>query len=147
VINASKQLKFKLQGEYGEGYENYIADVTPDVALQSNPGNTVTPAKGKALPAWGFFAFTEVEWTPKLKSSIGYSMLDIDNTDLQSPQAFRMAQYGLFNLRCYPVNNVMVGLEYQYGRRDNFDDGFHSNGNKIQFSFKFNFSTKAGTDN
>jgi hypothetical protein len=27
VINAGKRLKFKLQGEYGEGFENYIADV------------------------------------------------------------------------------------------------------------------------
>lgn len=142
VINAGKRVKFKLQGEYGEGYENYIADSSPDVALESNPGNPSTPAKGKALPAWGFFTFTEVEWTPKLKSSIGYSMLTINNTNLQAPSAFRRGQYALINLRSYPVDNVLFGVEYQYGKRNNFSDGFSSAASKIQFSFKFNFSNK-----
>jgi DcaP outer membrane protein len=142
VINVGKRLKFKLQGEYGEGFENYMADPSPDVALESNPGNSISPVKGKALPAWGFLSFVEVEWTPKLKSSIGYSMINITNADLQSPDAFRKGQYALINLRCYPIDNVMMGIEYQYGKRDNFSDGFYSNGNKIQFSFKFNFSHK-----
>jgi len=142
TINAGKRLKFKLQGEYGEGCENYIADPSPDVALESNPGNTLAPVKGKALPVWGFFSFVEIEWTQRLKSSLGYSMLTIENSDLQSPDAFRQGKYGLINLRYYPVNNVMMGIEYQYGRRDNFYDGFHSMANKIQFSFKYNFSHK-----
>jgi hypothetical protein len=38
----------------------------------------------------------------------------------------------------------MVGGEYQWGRRTNFSDGFHSDGQKIQFSFKYNFSWKLG---
>ena len=140
VINAGKRLKFKLQGEYGEGFENYMADPSPDIALESNPGNSLTPVKGKALPAWGFLSFVELEWTPKLKSSLGYSMINISNADLQSPDAFRKGQYALINLRCYPVDNVQFGIEYQYGKRNNFSDGFYSTGNKIQFSFKFNFS-------
>jgi len=142
VINAGSHVKFKIQGEYGEGFENYIADVSPDIALESNPGNTFTPAKGKALPAWGFFGFVEISWTQKLKSSIGYSMLTVQNTDLQSPDAFRRGQYALINLRCYPFTNSMIGIEYQYGKRDNFSDGFFSTANKIQCSFKYNFSSK-----
>ena len=142
VINASKRLRLKLQGEYGEGFENYMADPSPDVALESNPGNSVTPVKGKALPGWGFLTFIEVDWTQKLKSSIGYSMIDIENSNLQSPDAFSKGQYALINFRYYPVENMTAGIEYQYGRRDNFNDGFYSNANKIQFSFKFNFSHK-----
>lgn len=142
VINASKKLKLKLQGEIGEGYQNYTADPSPDIALESNPGNPTAPAKGKALPLWGFFAFAEYKWCEKVQSSFGYSVVNVTNGDLQSPDAYRRGQYGLFNLRYYPVNNLMMGIEYQYGRRDNYHDGFHSNGNKIQFSFKFNFSEK-----
>jgi hypothetical protein len=142
VINAAKCLKFKLQGEYGEGFENYIADPSPDVALETNSGNAMAPVKGKALPVWGFFSFAEVEWAQKLKSSLGYSLLTINNSDLQSPDAFRKGQYALINLRYYPVDNMMIGIEYQYGRRDNFSDGFFSTANKIQCSFKFNFSYK-----
>jgi len=38
----------------------------------------------------------------------------------------------------------MVGGEFQWGRRTNFNDGFHSDGYKAQFSFKYNFSYKIG---
>src|SRR5262249_7535744 len=96
------------------------------------------------LPVWGFFSFAEIKWTPKLESSIGYSMLTIDNSDLQSSTAFRKGQYGLINFRYYPVERVMFGAEYQYGRRDNFSDGFHSVGNKIQIMFEFNFLQRFG---
>ena len=135
-----------MQGETGEGFQNYTADPSPDLALQSNPGNTITPVKGKALPLWGFFSFVEMKWSEKLQTSIGYSMMTVTNTDLQSPDAFRQGQYGLVNLRYYPVNNLMMGLEYQYGKRENFSDGFQSFANKIQFSFKFNFSQKFEVD-
>lgn len=143
VINAGSKIKFKLQGVFGEGIENYIADVTPDVGLKSQPGNTDKPVKGVALPAWGFFSFVEIKWNTNLESSIGYSMLTIENSDLQSASAFRQGQYGLFNLRFYPVPKVMIGAEYQCGRRDNFKDGFHSVGNKIQLLFEYNFSQKS----
>jgi hypothetical protein len=140
VVDLTKKIKFKFQGEWGEGFQNHIADPSPDVALQSNPSNPASPAKGKALPVWGFFTFIEYKWSEKLKSSMGYSTMEIKNADLQSPDAFRMGQYALFNLRYYAVENLMLGIEYQYGRRDNFSDGFHSSCHKIQFAFKCNFS-------
>ncbi|MHA4843606.1 DcaP family trimeric outer membrane transporter [Flavitalea antarctica] len=140
VIDITKKLKFKFQGEWGEGFQNHIADPSPDVALESNPSDPVTPAKGKALPVLGFFSFVEYKWSKKLHSSVGYSMMEIKNADLQSPDAFRMGQYALCNLRYYAVENVMLGIEYQYGRRDNYSDGFHSVCHKIQFAFKCNFS-------
>ena len=140
VLNASSKVKFKLQGVYGKGIENYIADVTPDIGLASVKDNPAKPFTGVALPAFGFFSFAEIKWNMKLESSIGFSMLTIDNSDLQGAAAFRQGQYGLLNFRYYPVPKVMMGAEYQYGRRDNFTDGFHSIGNKIQLLFEFNFS-------
>ena len=38
----------------------------------------------------------------------------------------------------------MMGGEFQWGRRENFSDGFHSDDVKLQFSFKYNFSHKLG---
>ena len=38
----------------------------------------------------------------------------------------------------------MVGGEFQWGRRENFSDGFKYDGYKVQFSFKYNFSYKLG---
>jgi hypothetical protein len=142
VLKVSKKVTLKTQGVYGKGIENYIADAPADVGLESQPGNTLQPLQGKALPVWGFFSFAEITWNKRLRSSIGYSMETISNTDLQSSNAFRKGQYGVINLRYSPVYVMMFAVEYQYGRRDNFSDGFHSTGNKIQFSFKFNFSEK-----
>ena len=142
VINAGNKIKLKMQGVYGKGIENYIADVTPDVGLKSQPGNLAQPFQGTALPAWGFFTFAEIKWTKTLESSVGYSMLKIENSDLQSTRAFKRGQYGLINFRYHPVTNLVCAIEYQYGRRDNFSDGFYSTGNKIQLSFEFLFSKK-----
>jgi hypothetical protein len=142
VIHATKKITFKIQGVYGQGIENYIADAPADIGLQSNPGNPSQPFKGKALPVFGFFSFAEISWSRTLQSSVGYSLEKIKNSDLQSANDFRKGQYGLINLRYNPVRNATVGIEYQYGRRDNFSDGFHSTGNKIQVSFEFNFSDK-----
>jgi hypothetical protein len=91
--------------------------------------------------AWGLFGFAEVEWTQKLKSSIGYSILTIESSDLQSADAFRRGQYALINLRCYPFNDAMIGIEYQYGRMDNFSDGFFPPRIKSNFNSNSIFQT------
>ena len=43
-----------------------------------------------------------------------------------------------------PVPNVMMGGELQWGRRENFSDGWTYDGVKVQFSFKYSFSHKIG---
>lgn len=145
VVQVSKKIKLKFQGEAGQGIQSYIADAPPDVGLQtSHDGNPAKPFHGKALPVWGFFSFLEIKWHQGLESSMGYSREQITNSDLQLPGAFRKGQYVLFNLRYYPIQNVMAGLEYQYGSRDNFSDGFHTGCNKVQVTFKINFSSWLG---
>jgi len=39
-----------------------------------------------------------------------------------------------------PTPGVTAGVEFQWGNRDNFTDGFTSDIRKIQFSFKYAFS-------
>ena len=51
-----------------------------------------------------------------MSSAIGYSMIDIDNTDGQSANAFKRGDYALANIMFYPVKNVMFGPEIQWGR-------------------------------
>jgi len=36
----------------------------------------------------------------------------------------------------------MMGGEFQWGRRENFSDGFTSNDYRLQFSFKYSFAAK-----
>jgi hypothetical protein len=46
----------------------------------------------------------------------------------------------LINLLYAPVKNCLAGVEFQWGDRDNFKDGWSTSISKIQFSFKYNFS-------
>ena len=72
---------------------------------------------------------------------MGYSRQDIDNSNAQGPTAFKKGEYALANLLYTPVPNAMVGGELQWGRRKNVN-GFQSEGFKLQFSFKYNFTYK-----
>ena len=139
-LNLGSRSVARLQAMYGEGVQNYMNDAPADVGIENNPGNPVAPIKGVALPVTGVVAFLDHTWNTKFTSSIGYSMVDIDNTAQQAPDAFSKAQYALGNLLYTPTPGVTVGAEFQWGNRDNFADGFTSDIRKIQFSFKYAFS-------
>jgi hypothetical protein len=149
-LNFSSNLKptskdvIRLQLVYGEGIENYMNDAPVDIGIARNPGNTVSPIKGVAIPILGLVAFLDHGWNDTWSSTVGYSLTDQDNTEGQTPDAYRRGHYALVNLLYTPVPNVMMGGEFQWGRRENFSDGFKSDGVKIQFSFKYNFSHTLG---
>jgi DcaP outer membrane protein len=149
-LNVSSNLKFgesdvlRAQFTFGEGIQNEMNDSPVDIGIVDNFSNPVTPLLGKPIPIVAYAVFLDHTWNEKFSSAIGYSAQDNDNTDGQAPDAFRIGRYALGNLLYYPVPNVMMGGELQWGRRENFSDGFHSDGFKIQFSFKYNFSWKHG---
>jgi hypothetical protein len=129
---------------YGEGIENYFNDAPVDVGRQRNPGNTVTPVVGNALPVLGLVAYLDHNWSSTWTTAAGYSRVDVSNSDLQAADAFRTGQYGSANLLATPAQNVTLGGEAQWARRQNFADGFSVNDFRVQFSFKYNFSYKVG---
>jgi len=148
-VNLSSNLKpsandtIRLQYVFGEGIQNYMNDSPVDVGIVNDFSNKVTPIRGETIPIRASVIFLDHNWNQKYSTSIGYSRQDNDNTDGQAPSAFRVGQYALGNLLYTPVPNVMVGGEFQWGRREDFG-GFHSDGVKVQFSFKYNFSYKVG---
>jgi hypothetical protein len=145
-LNLSSNLKFgtgnvaRLQLVYGEGVQNYMNDAPADIGIENNPGNATAPVKGVALPVLGVVAFLDHNWNDRFSTAIGYSMVDIDNSPQQAPSAYKKGQYALGNLLYYPVKNVMMGAELQWGTRENFSDGWDTEDYRIQFSFKYNFS-------
>jgi hypothetical protein len=150
-INLSSNLKatpddtLRLQFVIGEGIQNYMNDSPIDIGIVNNFGNARQPILGKTVPIIGIVAFLDHNWNSQYSTAIGYSMQDNDNREAQAPNAFRRGHYALGNLLYSPVPNVMVGGELQWGRRENFSDGFKSDGFKLQFSFKYNFLWKLGS--
>ena len=148
-INLSSNLKFgkdvlRLQYVFGEGIQTYMNDSPVDVGVENQLNNARTPIVGKPLPIQGLVIFLDHTWNEKYSSTVGYSWQDIDNTDAMVPSSFKTGHYFLGNLLYYPAPNVMVGGELQWGRRENFTDGFDYDAVKLQFSFKYNFSMKVG---
>ena len=144
ALNAGAKDVVRMQFTVGEGIQNEMNDSPIDIGIENNLSNPVTPIVGKAIPIVAISLFLDHKYNDKFSSAVGYSWQDNDNTDAQSPSAFKAGHYALGNLLYYPAPNVMFGGELQWGRRENFSDGFTSDGFKVQFSFKYNFSQKFG---
>ena len=146
-IKTAKTGTIRASVIYGEGVENYMNDAPADIGLQTNSsGNPHRPVVGKALPVLGIVGFYDFNWNEKFSSALGYSYVHITNSDKQSPSAYKTGQYGLANLLYYPVKNVMAGLEFQWGHRENFSDGFSVPDYRLQFSARYNFNIHIGGD-
>ena len=139
-LKAGKKDMIKLSFVYGHGIENYMNDAPVDVGIATNPGGGPrVPIKGVALPVTGAMAYLDHTWNKRFSSSFGYSMLNITNSNGQSPSAFHRGHYASGNLLFYPWDNVMIGSEVIWGKRTNWLDGFSSDDVHVQFSFKYNF--------
>ena len=148
-INLSTNLKvskhvIRASVVFGEGIQNYMNDAPVDVGIENNFSNPRTPVVGKALPLLGIVAFVDLNWNDEWTSSVGYSMIDIDNSNAQTDAAFKKGQYALANILYHPTPAVFLGPEVQWGKRENFRDGFTSDDFRIQFSAKYNFKLSLG---
>jgi hypothetical protein len=133
---------------YGEGIATYMNDGGTDMGPNVLP--VVTPPiagvpptlalEAEALPLLGLTAFYDHYWNDRWSSSIGWSQTKVDNTSFQTPDAFRSGQYALVNLLYTPDKRIMMGGELQWGQRED-NNGEHGEDFRIQFSFKYNFSS------
>lgn len=137
-VKLGSKATFRGSVLYGEGVQNYMNDAPVDVGIKDNGG--AAPAEGVALPVTGVSAFVDINWSERFSSALGYSFIDIDNSNAQEASAFKKGQYAIGNLMYYPVKNTMMGIEFQWGDRENFADDFNPSIFKIQFSAKYNFA-------
>jgi hypothetical protein len=148
-VNVSSNVKLqkhvaRLSVAFGEGVQNYWNDAPVDVGIRNNFQDPRRPVIGEALPILGIVAFLDLNWTEKWTSTVGYSLVDIDNTDGQADDAFKRGHYALANVLYHPTPDVFLGPEIQWGKRENFRDGFTSDDLRIQFSAKYNFKLSLG---
>jgi hypothetical protein len=93
--------------------------------------------KGVALQVLVVVSFLDPTSNEHFSSSVGYSLIDIQNSNAQLPSDFHQGDYAVVNLLYHPIPRVTMGAEFQFGRRVNFSDGFNANDYRMQFSFKF----------
>ena len=111
-----------------------------DIGIKANPGHPEQPVLGVPLPVTGIVAFVDHSWNETIQFFSRIFICPYKNAESSSSSSFKTGNYAIANLLCTPVPKVMAGVELQYGKRENFTDGFSSSATKIQFSFKYNFS-------
>ena len=131
---------FKGQFVYGKGIENHLTDAGPDIGIENNFQDPNRPLLGAALPVIGGLAFLEYNWDSKWSSTLGYSRIRIYNSDAQAANAFKNGDYAILNLLYQPFPQFLTGGELQWGKRNNFSDGFDSSTVRVQFSIKYIFT-------
>lgn len=130
----------KFQVVYGEGIENYMNDAPVDIGISNTPSNAISPIKGVRLPVLGIVSFLDHNWSDRFSTSAGFSMVNIENSNGQTANAFHQGYYALANLLYHPIKKVTIGGEFQFGRGVNFLDGFSFNDYRMQFSFRYDWS-------
>lgn len=74
----------------------------------------------------------------KLRSSIVYSFVQVQNTYAQPGTIYHQGNYTAGNLIWNPLGSLTVGAEFLYRWRVN-KDGSSGNAPRVQFSAKYNF--------
>ena len=143
-VKAGSHDLLRLQVVDGRGIENYMNDAPVDVGVEMNPSNAVSPIVGAALPVFSLVAYLEHKWTNTWSTAAGYSLVDVRNADGDVPSDFRVGQYATANLVCRPVQNLMIGGEFQWAQRQNFSDGWTVKDYRVDFMARYGFSYKLG---
>jgi hypothetical protein len=115
-------------------------DAPFDVGIRLGNENGVPVASAVTLPVVAGLAFYDHRWGEKLTSSIGWSGLRVDNSNGQSALAYHSGQYALVNLLYNPAPEVLVGAEFQWGRRTNAFDDFRPRDFRIQLTARLDYS-------
>ena len=131
---------FQLNG--GKGIARYVND------LQSLGGqDAVFDATGGLHPlkAFGWYLVYEHQWNAweatrrfKLRSSLIWSFVNVDNLDFQLASAYHQTNRYSFNIVFSPISRIDLGVEYLYGTREN-KDGHHNSADQIQIVGIFRF--------
>lgn len=133
-------LNLFFQALYGHGISSYYQDLTEcemDLSISRlNPGRRAT------LPSWGAYGALDYAITDAFHFSASYSHMRLyPGKDYIAPDvaaSYRYAQY-LSTTLTYSINSALsTGIEYIYGRRQNFD-GTSRHNNRIQTCLCFSF--------
>jgi hypothetical protein len=153
-VNATSNIKlFKkdvlhLAVVYGAGIASYMNDGGVDLAAGGQPLGPSQPLPPGAPPPFpvaqrllGLMFYYDRAWSDKFSSSFGWSMNQVENASLQHDNAFHEGQYASANLLYSPDKHLLMGAEFLWGQRQD-KNGLTGTDTRIQFSFKYSFSSK-----
>lgn len=149
--NITPIFEFYGQITYGKGISQYINDLSGNgFSLVSKPSK---PGKAEALEALGWYANMQINLTPNVFCSFGYSQAKIfPKSDLYlpsgssqdptkptlTPSDYRYGQYVVANVFYNVTQDFQVGAEVLWGNRVNLN-GDNASAKRIQAIVQYNF--------
>lgn len=136
TVPLNKNNTFMFQGVYGQGIANYIQDISA-LGYDLIPENK-TGGKLIAPTMWGVFGAIQHNWNTRLYSSLIYSYTRMQTRGTLPATDYKYAQYAAANLLWKFTEFGTTGIEYEYGRRTNFNSRY-GNGNRINLMVQYQF--------
>jgi DcaP outer membrane protein len=121
---------------YGEGIASYMNDGGTDLSANG----TFAAPEPTTVELLGVSAYYNHQWNERWTSAIGYSRTEVNNTDLQSDDAFKFGAYASANLLFSPDEHVLIGAEALWGQRED-KNGQNGDDVRIQFTVRYSFTT------
>jgi len=117
-LNLLETDRLIFSGAYGEGLGRYL------LGIQSTDGAAVDPVRNelKLRDNWGTFATYAHHWTEKYRSSVMVGYADSDPLGWQAPGTLDNSMFAGVNLMWQALPYLSLGIEYDYGRRENKDN-------------------------
>ncbi len=137
-ISIVRWFKIMFNGIYGEGITQYIQDLTGsglDFTPKPNASSSI-----QATPMYAWQAATQINFTERVWTSMGYSTVHIDskNGGYYSDDEYKYGQYVFGNLFYKATPRMQLACEYLWGSRNNAggDDNF---ANRASVMVQYNF--------
>jgi hypothetical protein len=123
---------FKLQGVYGRGIGDYMADLG-DLEKEANAVYMKKDDESmlETLNAWGVGFGVVHQWLPKLCSEVAYRFLNTQHDQRGDNDAYKRGHFTSVNLFYYPSEHIKIGTEYLFGAREDIS-GTLKDGHRVQ---------------
>lgn len=134
-VKLMKNTQFLFQGVYGKGIANYIQDMG---SLGYDLIPSETNGKLEMSKMWGAFGAIQQNWCESMYSTIVYSYARMEKEGAMPGSSYKYAQYAAANLLWNFCEYGTTGVEYVFGRRNNFD-GTYGNASRINAMIQYRF--------
>ena len=137
TIKCCDWFRLFMNGVYGEGITPYIQDLTGSgLDFTPNPENA---DQIQTMPMWGWQAAAQINLTPRLFISGGYSTVRVQRRHgFYSDDQYKQGQYIFGNIFYSITPRCKVAGEYLYGsRKDMSNDKGHANRVNVMLQYSF----------
>ena len=137
TIKCCDWFRMFMNGVYGKGITPYIQDLTGS-GLDFTP-NPVDPTLVRMMPMWGVQAAGQINFTPRLFVSGGYSTVRVQRSEgYYTADQYKQGQYIFGNIFYSLTPRCKVAAEYLYGSRKDMNS-MKNHANRVNVMVQYNF--------